>query len=616
MRETSAEQLPGPPSMLVDGLRVTYPGAPAVTALDGVSVTLAPGRCLSVLGESGSGKSTLGLALLGLLPRAQVSGRIEVDGTSLSTAADWGPVRWREISIALSSGTALNPVVRIGEQIAEPIRLHVGAGASAAADRAKAVLEEVGLGAWAAERHPHELSTGQRRLAMVAMALSCDSPVMVLDEPTAGLDPATRQHLLKLLGRLRDGGRSLLVLTHDVAAARLLADDVAVLYRGWIAEHGPATAVLDNPRSPYAFGLLNANSTLGSVKDLRGIRGTAPDPGELLPGCPFASRCTQTIDICTRSKPPDVTPVNEHGARRVACHRFGLVPVLEMRGIGKSYLLRHGLRPQRVPAVVDVDLTVHEGEVVGLVGRNGAGKSTFAQIAAHLSEPDSGTVWLRGTDIQRLPPKERKQSMTQVQMLFPDPLEAVSARLTIADIVREPLDVQHLGERSWRQAEVIRLLTLVGLPAQAMVDRHAHEVSTGQLQRIVLARALALQPKLLVADEPVECLDPSERAKVLQLLKSIQVERGLAMLLISHDLSVVLRVADRVAVMDGGRVVELAPSSELLRSPRHPTTRALLEASGADPASWPPLVAPRLRQSADDATADPFLDPCSREVLT
>jgi len=191
MRETSAEQLPGPPSMLVDGLRVTYPGAPAVTALDGVSVTLAPGRCLSVLGESGSGKSTLGLALLGLLPRAQVSGRIEVDGTSLSTAADWGPVRWREISIALSSGTALNPVVRIGEQIAEPIRLHVGAGASAAADRAKAVLEEVGLGAWAAERHPHELSTGQRRLAMVAMALSCDSPVMVLDEPTAGLDPAT-----------------------------------------------------------------------------------------------------------------------------------------------------------------------------------------------------------------------------------------------------------------------------------------------------------------------------------------------------------------------------------------------------------------------------------------
>lgn len=600
----------------VDGLQVVYPGPSPVTALAGVDVVLAAGRCLCVLGESGSGKSTLGRALLGLLFGAQVSGRIRLNGVPVSTDSDWNRVRWRDISIALPSGTALNPVVGIGEQIAEPIRVHLSAGAKAAAERAGAILEQVGLGAWAAERYPHELSTGQRRLAMIAMALSCDSPVMVLDEPTAGLDPATRRDVLSLLARLRDGGRSLLVLTHDVPAARLLADDVAVLYRGWIAEHGPAASVLDDPRSPYAFGLLNANSTLGSVKDLRGIRGTAPDPGELLSGCPFATRCTQVIDICTRELPPEVSPVGEHGPRTVACHRSGLVDVLQMRGIGKSYLLRHGLRRVRVPAVVDVDLTVREGEVVGLVGRNGAGKSTFAQIAAHLAEPDTGAVWLQGSEMRSLPAAERKQLKTRVQMLFPDPVEAVSARLTVKDIVREPLDVQGTGESNWRDAEVARLLTQVGLPAQAMLDRHAHEVSTGQLQRVALARALALAPKLLVADEPVECLDPSERAKVLQLLKSIQVERGLAMLLISHDLSVVLRIADRVAVMDAGRIVEFAPSSQLLHRPAHPTTRALLEASGADPASWPPLPGGVHHAPASSIRSDLIPELYSREVST
>lgn len=573
----------------IDGLRVVYPGDRPVAALDGIQLSLGRGSCLFVLGESGSGKSTLGRALLGLLSEAQVSGRIQFDGRLVSTEADWSEIRWREVSIALASGTAMNPVIRVGEQIAEPIRVHLRADAKAATARAAQLLDEVGLGAWALDRFPHELSTGQRRLAMIAMALSCDSPTMILDEPTSGLDPQARGEVLALLARHRAAGRSVLVLSHDVAAARTLADDVVVLYRGWVAERGAAHTVLDDPRSPYAFGLLNANPTLGSVKDLRGIRGDAPDPGRAALGCPFAERCTQIIDVCTRERPDEVAAEGDDGRRQVACHRRGLVPVLELRDITKDYMRRNGLRTQRVPAVAHVSLTLREAEVLGVVGRNGAGKSTLAQIAAHLSLPDTGSVRLQGLDLAGLDGAEERRLRGRVQMLFPDPVEAVSARLTIGEIVREPLDVQHVRDRDWRRDEVVRLLGQVGLPAAAILDRHAHELSTGQLQRVALARALALQPKLLIADEPVECLDPSERAKVLQLLKSVQIQRGMSMLLISHDLSVVLRVADRVAVMDGGRIVETASSTELLRRPTHPVTRALLEASGADPTSWPAL---------------------------
>lgn len=572
------------PRLVVEGLRVTYPGPPAVLALAGLDLSLAAGSCLCVLGESGSGKSTLARALIGLLPGAGIGGRILLDGAELSDQASWERVRWRQVAIVMSSATALNPVLRIGDQVAEPVRVHNGAKQPAAAGVARSILDRVGLGAWAAERYPRELSTGQRRLAMIAIALACDAPLLLLDEPTSGLDPQTRGEVLDLLGRLRDEGRSLLMLTHDVAAARALADDAVILYRGWAAERGPAGTVLGDPRHPYSFGLLNANPGLGSVKDLRGIRGDPPDPAEVATGCPFAQRCTQAIDVCTRQPPPEVTPAGSDSRRLVSCHRGGLVAVLEVGSVSKSYVVGGGLmRRQAIPALVDASLTIRESEVVGLVGRNGAGKSTLAQIAAHLLEPDAGEVRLEGRVVSTLRGADLKQARARVQMLFPDPLEALSARLTVRQAVREPLDVQHVGEPAWRDEEVHRLLTQVRLPAAAIVERHTHELSTGQLQRVALARALALAPKLLVADEPVECLDPSERAKVLQLLKTVQVERGMAMLLVSHDLAVVLRVADRVVVMDAGRVVEEASSTELFHHPRHAATRQLLEASGADP---------------------------------
>jgi peptide/nickel transport system ATP-binding protein len=568
-------------------LRVTYPGPPPVRAVDDLSLSVAAGECLGILGESGSGKSTLGRSVLGLAGEATVEGTIRLGDLDL-TALDedgWRRIRWLRISMAMQSAASLNPVLRVGLQLAEPQQVHLGRTREAADARSVEVLEAVGLGDWALERYPRELSGGQRRLVLLALALVCDPEVLVLDEPTSGLDPATRNRVLEVLGRLREqGGRALIVMSHDADALEMLADRVAILYRGWLAEVGPARQVLDRPRNPYSWALLNARPTLASVKDLRGIRGDPPNPTEVAAGCPFAGRCTQEIDICRDGRPPLVPPTGEDGDRLVACVRGGVVPVLVGRNLSKSYAVRATLgRKERVAAVDGVSIEVLEGEVVGLVGASGAGKSTLSSMLVRLLDPDEGSVELEGRDLLTATGPELKAARRRVQLLFQDPYEALSARLTVAQAVREPLELQGLGDDEEQDHRVRTTLRAARLPADDdFLARYTHELSGGQLQRVALARALVLEPKLLVADEPVSMLDPSEQAKVLQLLKQLQVERGMAMVLVSHDLASVLRVADRVLVMDGGRVVEEGTGSALLMKPQHPATRALLAAAGRD----------------------------------
>jgi peptide/nickel transport system ATP-binding protein len=407
----------------------------------------------------------------------------------------------------------------------------------------------------------------------------------VLDEPTAGLDPVTRKRVLKLLARLRtEKSRTLLILGHDIDALDLVADRVAVVYRGWLAEIGPAQRVLKDPRNPYTWALLNSRPSLGSVKELRGIRGDPPNPVDSEAGCPFFSRCTQSITKCSEVEPVPMAPDGEDGQRLVACVRGGLAITLMAKDLRKAYkvpgkLLRRAL----LPAVNGVSLEVRAGEVLGLVGATGAGKSTLALLLARLLEPDAGSIHFEGQNLLGAAETELRSIRRRLQVLFQDPFEALSPRMTVGEAVREPLDIQGLGTADDRDALVRRTLLSARLPYDdAFLSRHTHELSGGQLQRVALARALVLEPRLLIADEPVSMLDPSEQAKMLQLLKHLQVERGMAMLLISHDLAVVLRVADRVLVLDRGRVVEEGSGSRLFVAPKHPATQALLEAAGRD----------------------------------
>jgi peptide/nickel transport system ATP-binding protein len=571
----------------MEDLTVTYPGPPAVVAVDDLSLDVAPGECLGILGESGSGKSTLVHTVLGLLPQARVEGRIQLDGVNLThlDEAGWRDVRWKRISLAAQSAASLNPVLRVGVQLAEPQEVHLGRSRSEADARSAALLAEVGLGEWALHRYARELSGGQRRLVLLALALVCDPGVVLLDEPTAGLDPATRNRVMQVLRRLREErGHSIVMLSHDAEAVGELADRVAILYRGWLAEAGPTGRVLGDPRAPYSWSLLNARPTLASVKDLRGIRGDPPNPTDYATGCPFFGRCMQSVDDCTAGRPPLLVPNGESDGRVVACIRGGLVPVLEARGLRKTYPVPGRLlRREEFVAVDDVSIDVREGEVVGLVGSTGAGKSTVASLLSRLLEPDAGTVVLEGHDLLAAKGEELKRHRRRVQIVFQDPFEALSPRLRVLDAVREPLDMQGIGTRDERDARARAMLVAARLPAdEAFLARYTHELSGGQLQRVALARALILEPKLLIADEPVSMLDPSEQAKMLQLFKQLQVERGMAMIFVSHDLAAVLRIADRVVVLAEGRVVERGTGTDLLIAPRHPATQALLGAAGRD----------------------------------
>ena len=599
--------------LTVDGLTIQFATPDGwLTVVDDVGFRVRVGETVGLVGESGSGKTVTSLGVMGLLPRRsarRVRGSVWLRGRELTALddAEMRRVRGNEISMIFQEPmTSLNPAFSVGNQIAEAVRLHRGATRRAAWDRAVEMLDLVGIpdARRRAADYPHAFSGGMRQRAMIAMALACEPKLLIADEPTTALDVTIQAQVLDLIRSLQQAmGMAVLFVTHDLGVVADICDRVVVMYAGQVVEEATSAGLFSRPHHPYADALLASMPQLGTAggDHLHVIPGRVPNPGRMPEGCRFHPRCEHAIDVCRSSEVP-LVGITDDG--RVRCLRAeelhlagsrwaeaqlapadrptgpGAAPLLELRNLSKSFPVRSGLLKRvvgQVQAVDGIDLTVHQGETVGLVGESGSGKSTVARVALRLIEPTGGTIWFDGQDMTALDQGELRRHRRGMQMVFQDPYSSLDPRATIGDTIGEPLAVHEHLRKGQREARAAELLRQVGLAPQYL-RRYPHEFSGGQRQRIAIARALALRPRLLICDEPVSSLDVSTQSQVINLLIDLQQELGLAYLFIAHDLSVVRHMSDRIAVMYLGQIVELGPAESVYRTPRHPYTEALLSA--------------------------------------
>ncbi|MFD7861959.1 dipeptide ABC transporter ATP-binding protein [Streptomyces sp. NPDC059783] len=606
------------------GVDFTAPDGSALHAVRGVSFTLERGETLAVVGESGSGKSTTALALNRMLPGTGriTTGTVHLDGQDLTAATEpeLRTVRGARIGMVFQDPmTALNPVLTAGAHIEEVLRAHGHHDRAARRAHAVDLLGRVGIPEprRRAADHPHRFSGGQRQRILIAMALAGEPDVLLADEPTTALDATVQDRILTLLGDLnRETGTALVLITHNMGVVARSCARVLVMYGGTVVEDGPTAQVLTRPRHPYTAGLLAAVPRLSTPSGTRltGIPGSPPDLALLGPGCAFADRCTLVEDRCRTAAPP-LAPAGD--GVRVACppaaRRAEPLPapatpvplrrpapgavVLEAEGLRKTYRGR-GIGRSPAPALDGVSLTLAAGETLGIVGESGSGKSTLARILAHAHRADAGTLRLRGEDITRPSRRTLHTVRRQVQMVFQDPYASLNPRMTVGEIVAEPLIAFGLGDRAARAARVADLLRRAGLDPEA-AGRHPRAFSGGQRQRVGIARALAPEPSVLVCDEPVSALDVSVQAQIVGLLTDLQRDLGLALVFIAHDLAVVRQVSHRIAVMHKGRIVETGPADEICDHPRDPYTRTLLAAAPD------PVPVPHRERAADRRTGVP-----------
>ncbi|MBX3643353.1 MAG: ABC transporter ATP-binding protein [Rubrivivax sp.] len=521
-------------------------------AVRGVSFDIDADRSVALVGESGSGKSVTAMSIVQLLPdNAEPRGRILWQGQDLlqATPAQMRALRGRQIACVFQDPmSSLNPVLSVGLQLVEPLRAHLGLSARQARARAEELLAEVGLPEPRRRlaAYPHELSGGQQQRVMIAMALSCEPKLLIADEPTTALDVTIQRQILELLGALKARHRmSLLFISHDLGLVGEIADEVVVMRHGQVRERGAAVRVFDNPQDTYTQALLACRPTLDG-----------PLPARL-----------PVIDAPAASPAP-------------AAPKDADAPVvLEVRALAKSFHLRQGLFGRRdFAAVQGVSFQLRRGHTLGVVGESGSGKTTLGLALLRLLEPSGGEVRFHGRDLATLSERERRALRRRIQIVFQNPYAALNPRFSIRQTLLEPMALHGLGADGAEREERARgLLHKVGLEADAL-GKYPHEFSGGQRQRIAIARCLSLEPEVLVLDEAVSALDVSVQAQVLNLLRDLQDEFGLAYVFISHDLGVVRFVADEVLVMKDGAVVEQAEAAQVLRAPAHDYTRRLLAA--------------------------------------
>ena len=528
--------------------------------LRGIDLDIDKGDCLAIIGESGAGKSTLGLFIMGLLSSGTVRGEVLLNGRDLLPLNEDELRRLRGGEMAMvfqNIEDALDPVQRAGDQIIEAISIHRKASSS---EEMRRLLLAVGLGAEKAESYPHQLSGGEKQRVCIAMALANDPDLIILDEPTASLDAMTKMDIIHLLQSALHG-RMALLITHDISLAQRLANRLAVLYAGRIMEVGDTSQILSSPTHPYTRGLVRSYPAICRAKDLQGIPGMMRHG---LAGCPFHDRCTQRIEICKT----EVPLLEEVRGRLVACHRGGIVPLLEVRELSVSF--------GSYPALSGVDLTLYEGETLAVVGESGSGKTTLSKAIMGLCQEGSGEIFLEGERVG----KRDASFYSRVQMVFQNPKESVSHRMTVLDAVLEPLNVMQRGSPEERVARAKQVLRQAELPVNdRFLAKYPHQLSGGEVQRVAIARALALRPKLLIADEPTSALDPSVQAKILKLLLNLQERMGLGILLVTHDIAVARKVSDRIVVLLKGRIVEEGATDEILIGASHPYTQTLIESA-------------------------------------
>ncbi len=554
----------------VRDLAVDFAGEGGVMrALHGVSFDLYRGRTLAIVGESGSGKSVTVQAVMGLLPkkgrivRGEITFRDPASGiVDIATLPRDGD-KMREIRggriamIFQEPMTSLSPLHTIGDQIGEAARIHRKADGAKAMDLAEDLLDKVGF------QHPHEqlsaypfeLSGGMRQRAMIAMALVCQPAILIADEPTTALDVTTQANILSLMkGLQKQFDMGILLITHDLGVVANVADDVAVMYRGEILERGNIEHIFRDARHPYLKALMRCVPRVDGTPETRlmPLRDTTPAEPRVIKLAPVAGQSLAG-------------------------------PVLEIQNVSKTFWKRMGpfASPMRIPALTKVSLAVRRGETLGIVGESGSGKTTLSKVIMRAMAPDEGRVLYDSgsgpRDIAAFQGAELTGYRRAVQFVFQDPFSSLNPRMTVQDILTEPLVVHNVGGAVSRNKRIAELCNLVGIDSRAL-SRYPHSFSGGQRQRIGIARALALEPSVLLCDEPTSALDVSVQAQILNLLKDLQAELGLSLLFVSHNLAVIHYLANDVAVMCRGHVVEQAPSAALFAHPRHPYTKALLAA--------------------------------------
>jgi oligopeptide/dipeptide ABC transporter ATP-binding protein len=587
----------------IDNLSVSLPRGRAgnVAILDELNLTVAAGEMLALVGESGSGKTIAALSVMRLLPPgAEVTGQINLAGRDLTTLDERAMrrVRGRDVGMVFQNPlAALNPSRTVASQISEAYRVHQGGSARAARARALELLGEVGIPdpARRLDDYPHQFSGGMRQRVMIAMSLACSPKLLIADEPTTGLDPLIARQIMALIARLRrEHEMGVLFVTHDLSVVEEHADAIHVLYAGRSVEWGRAVDFFAHPRHPYSEALLGSVARVGQQR-LQNIPGNLPEPESRPPGCRFAPRCAYRQPDCEAAYPP---PLGRAGTRAACLYPLPLTdrisyaqeaekppasnftPQLEVKDLMVRYTSAAGLfRPASTlpPALSDIALSLGRGECLGIVGESGSGKSTLGRAVLQMI-PYQGHILLDGEDFAALRGKPKRQQRKRIQVVFQDPRESLNPRIKIGDIIAEPLRLAGISGRAELKRRVDALLGRVGLNPE-MAARLPSGVSGGQAQRIAIARALAAEPELIVLDEPTSSLDVSTQAMLLNLLKDLALEAGLSYILISHDFAVVSYMADRIAVLNAGRIVEMNHTGRLIAAPQHNYTAALIGAA-------------------------------------